>query len=316
MSRLGLPVPPGFVITTTTCLDFFEAKGKMPASLKDDYLAALAKVEKQAGKKFGDKSNPLLLSVRSGAAVSMPGMMDTVLSLGLNDEIAAALVEATGNKKWVFDCYRRLIQMYQNVVLGKSTEPYEEVIKKTKTAKGYKHDMELSGEDWEAVVAEFKVLSDGGLPSDPHEQLETAIAAVFNSWFTPRAVRYREYNNIEGLLGTACNVQTMVRDRGGRGGREGGECMCVFAAWLSLAYSPSSTHPPALGLWEQVGRVGDGCGLYAQSGHGRERFLWGVFGAGAGGGCGERRADPAPSVLSEGDHARGVRRAGQVATAA
>jgi pyruvate, orthophosphate dikinase len=119
-------------------------------------------------------------------------------------------VEATGNKKWVFDCYRRLIQMYQNVVLGKSTEPYEEVIKNTKAAKGYKHDMELSGEDWEAVVAEFKVLSDGGLPSDPHEQLETAIAAVFNSWFTPRAVRYREYNNIEGLLGTACNVQTMV----------------------------------------------------------------------------------------------------------
>jgi pyruvate,orthophosphate dikinase len=210
MSRLGLPVPPGFVITTTTCLDFFEAKGKMPDSLKDEYLAALAKVEKQAGKKYGDKTNPLLLSVRSGAAASMPGMMDTVLSLGLNDEIAAALVEATGNKKWVFDCYRRLIQMYQNVVLGKSTEPYEEVIKNTKAAKGYKHDMELSGEDWEAVVAEFKVLSDGGLPSDPHEQLETAIAAVFNSWFTPRAVRYREYNNIEGLLGTACNVQTMV----------------------------------------------------------------------------------------------------------
>ena len=242
MSRLGLPVPPGFVITTTTCLDFFEAKGKMPASLKDEYLAALAKVEKQAGKKFGDKFNPLLLSVRSGAAVSMPGMMDTVLSLGLNDEIAATLVEATGNKKWVFDCYRRLIQMYQNVVLGKSTEPYEEVIKKTKAAKGYKHDMELSGEDWEAVVAEFKVLSDGGLPSDPHEQLETAIAAVFNSWFTPRAVRYREYNNIEGLLGTACNVQTMVRDRGGRGGREGGVCVCLLPGFLLL----TPLHPPTL----------------------------------------------------------------------
>lgn len=140
----------------------------------------------------------------------------------MNDEIAAALVEATGNKKWVFDCYRRLIQMYQNVVLGKSTEPYEEVIKKTKAAKGYKHDMELTGEDWEAVVDEFKALGEG-LPSDPHGQLETAIAAVFNSWFTPRAVRYREYNNIEGLLGTACNVQTMVRrEEGGEGRGKGG----------------------------------------------------------------------------------------------
>lgn len=224
MSRLGLPVPPGFVITTTTCLDFFEAKGKMPASLKEEYIVALAKVEKQTGKKFGDKTNPLLLSVRSGAAVSMPGMMDTVLNLGLNDDIAAALVEATGNKKWVYDCYRRLIQMYQNVVLGKSTDPYEQVIKKVKATKGYKYDMELSGEDWESVVVEFKILSKGSLPSDPHEQLETAIAAVFNSWFTPRAVRYREYNNIEGLLGTACNVQTMVWGKGGVGeGSEGEE---------------------------------------------------------------------------------------------
>lgn len=202
--------------------------------------------------------------------------MDTVLSLGLNDEIASALVESTGNKKWVFDCYRRLIQMYQNVVLGKSTEPYEEVIKKTKAAKGYKHDMELSGEDWEAVVAEFKVLSEGGLPLDPHEQLETAIAAVFNSWFTPRAVRYREYNNIEGLLGTACNVQTMVRSkrRGEEGWVRGGReeyylCLCCLASHsLSNVILPIHPPTPYVGLWEQVGRVGDRRGLYAQPCHG------------------------------------------------
>jgi len=302
MSRLGLPVPPGFVITTTTCLDFFEAKKKMPLGLKEEYLTALAQVEKQAGKKFGDKSNPLLLSVRSGAAVSMPGMMDTVLSLGLNDEIVAALVESTGNKKWAFDCYRRLIQMYQNVVLGKSTDPYEEVIKKMKVAKGYKYDMQMSGEDWEEVVRQFKGLGEA-LPTDPHEQLETAIAAVFNSWFTPRAVRYREYNNIQGLLGTACNVQTMVR------------VVRPWATTPSLIPGPTS-RPMALfyiaGVWEQVRGLRDRRGLHPEPGHGRERLLRRVLGAGPGGGRGQRRADAALVGVPAAAHARGLPGAGQV----
>jgi pyruvate,orthophosphate dikinase len=116
---------------------------------------------------------------------------DTVLNLGLNDEIVEALVKSTGNKKWAFDCYRRLIQMFQNVVLGKSGEPYEAVIKSMKAARGYKYDSEMTGDDWEQVVAEFKTLSGNTLPADPYEQLEAGISAVFNSWFTPRAVRYR-----------------------------------------------------------------------------------------------------------------------------
>ena len=213
MARLGLNVPAGMTISTEVCQQFYDSGHKLPKGLMDEVLAALTLVEGARGCKFADTDNaPLLLSVRSGAAVSMPGMMDTVLNLGLNDEILPVFAEAHG-WRFAYDCYRRLLDMFGDVVLGISHEKFEKEMAAVKQAKGLKFDIELSAEDLKEVVERFKKVyaRDGkSIPSDPYEQLEMAITAVFGSWNTPRAVKYREINRITGLIGTAVNVQSMV----------------------------------------------------------------------------------------------------------
>src|SRR5688572_436944 len=208
MTKLGLPVPFGFIITTPTCREFFENGNKLPRLLEQEYRVALDLVEKKMGARFGDPGNPLLFSVRSGAPISMPGMMDTILNLGLNDEIAEGLAEKTGNPRFAYDSYRRFIQMFSNVVLDVDGHKFEAVISRYKKAKTYTLDTEMTADDWKAVIAEFKTLSD--FPEDPFRQLLLAVEAVFLSWYSPRANVYREMNNISETLGTAVTVQPMV----------------------------------------------------------------------------------------------------------
>ena len=208
MTRLGLPVPFGLVITTPTCREFFERGNRLPPALETEYRAALELVETRMGARFGDPENPLLFSVRSGAPVSMPGMMNTILNLGLNDAITAGLAKRTGNARFAYDSQRRFMQMFADVVLGVDAERYESVIKAYKTAHGYTTDPELSAEDWQAVIAEFRTIAP--IPDDPFEQLRLAIEAVFKSWLSPRAHVYREMNDIPESLGTAVTVQAMV----------------------------------------------------------------------------------------------------------
>ena len=208
MTRLGLPVPFGLVITTPTCREYFERGNKLPRGLEPEYRAAMKLVEGRMGARFGDPENPLLVSVRSGAPVSMPGMMNTILNLGLNDAITAGLAERTGNPRFAYDSQRRFIQMFADVVLGVDGERYEDVIEAHKKAKGYETDPEMSAEDWQAVIAEFKAIAP--IPEDPFEQLRLAIEAVFTSWHSPRAQVYREMNEIPESLGTAVTVQPMV----------------------------------------------------------------------------------------------------------
>ncbi len=208
MTSLGLPVPFGFIITTPTCREFFDSGNKLPSKLESEYEVALALVEEQMGGRFGDPENPLLFSVRSGAPVSMPGMMNTILNLGMNDEIVEGLARKTGNARFAYDSYRRFIQMYADVVLGTEDECFEEVIAARKAETGKTLDTELDADDWKAVVARFKELVE--FPQDPHTQLKAAVEAVFLSWHTPRAIVYREMNNIDEDLGTAVCVQAMV----------------------------------------------------------------------------------------------------------
>ncbi|MBN7798648.1 pyruvate, phosphate dikinase [Parahaliea mediterranea] len=208
MTSLGLPVPYGFIITTPTCREFFEAGNKLPALLEQEYRVALDLVEKKMGARFGDPENPLLFSVRSGAPVSMPGMMDTILNLGLNDEIAEGLARKTDNPRFAYDCYRRFIQMFANVVLEADGEQFEHEIEQYKAAHGKPLDTDMTAEDWQAIIATFKTLVN--FPEDPFTQLKMAVEAVFLSWHTPRAYVYREMNNIPETLGTAVNVQAMV----------------------------------------------------------------------------------------------------------
>ena len=208
MTSLGLPVPFGFIITTPTCREFFEFGNKLPPLLEQEYRVALDLVEKKMGARFGDPENPLLFSVRSGAAVSMPGMMNTILNLGLNDEIAAGLARKTDKPRFAYDCYRRFIQMFANVVLEADGEQFEHEIEKYKAAHGKRNDVEMSAEDWQEIVRIYKTLVD--FPEDPFVQLKLAVEAVFLSWHTPRAYVYREMNNIPETLGTAVNVQAMV----------------------------------------------------------------------------------------------------------
>ena len=208
MTNLGLPVPFGFVITTPTCLEFFERGNTFPTLLEQEYRVALDLVEKQMGARFGDPENPLLFSVRSGAPVSMPGMMDTILNLGLNDEIVEGLATKTGNPRFAYDSYRRFIQMFGDVVLGVKGERFEEAISEYKAKSNKVADVEMSAEDWQAVIEQFKRFTD--FPQDPFEQLKAAVEAVFLSWYSPRAHVYREMNNISETLGTAVNVQAMV----------------------------------------------------------------------------------------------------------
>ena len=208
MTSLGLPVPFGFVITTPTCRDFFSAGNRLPNRLEQEYRVAIDLVEKHMGAEFGDPDNPLLFSVRSGAPVSMPGMMNTILNLGLNDEIVEGLARKSDNPRFAYDCYRRFIQMFADVVLGVEGKLFEEVIAQHKAKLGKQQDTDLSAGDWQDVIARFKTMAE--IPSDPFVQLKMAIEAVFLSWHTPRAAVYREMNNIPDSLGTAVNVQSMV----------------------------------------------------------------------------------------------------------
>ena len=213
MVTYGLPVPPGFILTTHACLEY----GKNPAFLDgiwDDVVASMKTLEKEAGKTFGTGSNPLLVSVRSGAPISMPGMMDTILNLGLNDESVESLAKAADDRRFAFDSYRRFIQMYGNVVHGVDGEAFEEVLTHTKKQLGLTFDNEIPAKDLEAIVAEFKKIfkekAGFAFPSDPWDQLKNAILAVFKSWGNPRAVTYRKLHNISDSLGTAVNIVSMV----------------------------------------------------------------------------------------------------------
>ncbi len=213
MSRIGVPVPPGFTVTTEACNEY-SANGKFPDGMWDQMLASLAVVEKEAGKKFGDSKNPLLVSCRSGAKFSMPGMMDTVLNIGLNDETAKGMVELTGNERFVYDSYRRLIQMFGSVVLEISDEAFEHPMDSFKESKGYKLDTEMTASDLKELTKIFKdvVKSVKGFdfPQEPLEQMRLATQAVFRSWNGKRAVDYRKAERIPDNLGTAVNIVTMV----------------------------------------------------------------------------------------------------------
>lgn len=213
MASIGVPVPPGFTITTEVCTYFYENNKTYPADLKEQVNAALAGIEAKMGKKFGDADNPLLFSVRSGARVSMPGMMDTVLNLGLNDETVKGLAKVSGNEKFAYDSYRRFIQMYGDVVMGVHSDNFEHVLDKVRDENGYKFDNQMTVDQLKDVIAQFKKICDDAgkpLPQDPQTQLWGAIGAVFGSWMIDRAITYRKLNNIPGNWGTAVNVQTMV----------------------------------------------------------------------------------------------------------
>jgi pyruvate, orthophosphate dikinase len=208
MTNMGLPVPYGFIITTSTCREFFQSGNKLPRLLEQEYRVALDLVEKNMGERFGDPDNPLLFSVRSGAPVSMPGMMNTILNLGLNDEITEGLARKTDNPRFAYDSYRRFIQMFADVVMGVEGEKFEHELTQYKKAHGKNLDVEMSADDWQEIVRIYKTLVD--FPEDPFEQLKLAVEAVFMSWHTPRAIVYREMNNIPDTVGTAVNVQAMV----------------------------------------------------------------------------------------------------------
>src|SRR6478736_1411802 len=214
MANLGLPVPPGFTITTDVCTYYYGNDKEYPAILRGQVEKALAQVGRITGKTFGDKSNPLLVSVRSGARASMPGMMDTVLNLGLNDETVEALAKKSGDRRFAYDSYRRFITMYSDVVLGVGHEHFEELLDHHKERQGYSLDTDLSADDWAELVVRYKkrVKDELGreFPQEPHEQLWGAIGAVFGSWMNQRAITYRKLHNIPESWGTAVNVQAMV----------------------------------------------------------------------------------------------------------
>ncbi|NOY64436.1 MAG: pyruvate, phosphate dikinase [Nitrospirae bacterium] len=214
MTNLKIPVPAGFTITTEACNEFFKNKKKFPPGMWDQVLKNLKKVEKAMGMKFGDPKNPLLVSVRSGAKFSMPGMMDTVLNLGLNDTTMKALIKKTNNERFAYDSYRRFIAMFGSIVMGIDKKVFDNALEKMKKEKGVQLDTELTTEDLKELVNEFKKLyrehTGTDFPEDPLEQLKLAIMAVFGSWFGERAVKYRKLNDIPDDLGTACNVQAMV----------------------------------------------------------------------------------------------------------
>ena len=214
MASIGLPVPPGFTITTEECVAYLQDGADFSGGLRAAVLEALAHVEATVGKRFGDDADPLLVSVRSGARVSMPGMMDTVLNLGLNDATVQGLAASSGDARFAWDSYRRFIQMYSDVVLGIDHGLFEEALEIAKEDKGFYNDTEMAAEDWQALVAEYNtIVADelgGPFPQDVHEQLWGAIRAVFDSWDSDRAKVYRRLNDIPGDWGTAVNVQAMV----------------------------------------------------------------------------------------------------------
>ncbi|HXM88824.1 MAG TPA: PEP/pyruvate-binding domain-containing protein, partial [Candidatus Acidoferrum sp.] len=220
MARLKLPVPPGFTISTQVCNYFYDHAHKYPKGLTEGVAKSVARVEKALGRKFGDARNPLLVSVRSGARVSMPGMMDTVLNLGLTDETVKGLESISGNPRFAWDSYRRFCQMFGDVVLKLKPEnkndpdPFEEIIDHKKATRGVRNDTDLNVDDLQELVGEFRALIRSrvgrDIPQDPREQLWMAIGAVFDSWHNDRAITYRRINNIPGDWGTAVTVQSMV----------------------------------------------------------------------------------------------------------
>ncbi|MFN4228068.1 MAG: pyruvate, phosphate dikinase [Candidatus Ratteibacteria bacterium] len=214
MTNAGIPVPPGFTITTEMCRYYYKNNKKLPNDFDQELNKYLKKLEKVTGKKFGDTKNPLLVSVRSGAKFSMPGMMDTILNLGLNDEAVKGLAESTNNERFAYDAYRRFIQMFGNVVMGIEKNEFEKILEEKKKERGVHYDSELTAEDLKEIVEKFKKIykekTGKDFPQDPMEQLKMAINAVFESWNNPRAITYRKLNKIPDDLGTAVNICTMV----------------------------------------------------------------------------------------------------------
>ena len=214
MTKLGMPVPYGFTITTEACTKYYDDNETIAQEILDQIFEALSKVEKIAGKKFGDSENPFLVSVRSGARASMPGMMDTILNLGLNDVSVEGLAKLTDNPRFAYDCYRRFIQMYSDVVMGLSKSDFEKIIDELKEKKGVKLDTDLNADDLKELINSFKAIYKANkgeeFPQDPKVQLVGAVEAVFRSWNNPRAIVYRRMNDIPGSWGTAVNVQSMV----------------------------------------------------------------------------------------------------------
>ncbi len=214
MTGLGMPVPQGFTISTEACTQYYEDGEKINDEIQAQIMEYIVKLEEITGKKFGDMENPLLVSVRSGARASMPGMMDTILNLGLNEQVVEVIAKKSGNPRWAYDCYRRFIQMYSDVVMEVGKKYFEELIDKMKEERGVTQDVELTAEDLktlaEQIKAEYKSKIGSDFPSDPKEQLMGAIKAVFRSWNNPRAIVYRRMNDIPGSWGTAVNVQSMA----------------------------------------------------------------------------------------------------------
>src|SRR5712691_1443416 len=213
MTRAGMPVPPGFTITTEACRAYYKSKGHFPPGMWEQVTTALKKLEAQSGKKLGDAHNPLLVSVRSGARASMPGMMDTILNLGLNDETARGLAKSSGDQRFAFDSYRRFIQMYSDVVLGIDKEKFEHELFALRDRSGVKTDAQIPGKGLKELIETYKkIVTDHNhqFPQDVNDQLWGAIGAVFSSWNNQRAITYRRLNGIPDDWGTAVNVQAMV----------------------------------------------------------------------------------------------------------
>src|SRR5215208_5911448 len=224
MTRAGLPVPPGLVVTTEACNAFFDNDKNFPEGMWEQVKDGLKKIEEKVGKKFGDSKNPLLVSVRSGAAFSMPGMMDTVLNLGLNEETVQGLAEQTGDLRFALDAYRRFASLFGEIVMGVAHEKFERVLDRFKAQTQGGRDTDLQSDDLREIIAAEKqiILSEqSAIPEDPYEQLRVAIAAVFNSWMGRRAIDYRRVNRIPDSLGTAVNVQAMVFGNMGAGSGTG-----------------------------------------------------------------------------------------------
>ncbi len=214
MTNLGMPVPQGFTITTEACTQYYEDGEQINDEIQAQIMEYIAKMEEITGKKFGDLENPLLVSVRSGARASMPGMMDTILNLGLNEDVVEVIAKKSGNPRWAYDCYRRFIQMYSDVVMEVGKKYFEELIDQMKAKRGVTQDVELTAEDLKELAGQFKAEYKSKIgqdfPTDPKEQLMGAIKAVFRSWNNPRAIVYRRMNDIPGSWGTAVNVQSMA----------------------------------------------------------------------------------------------------------
>jgi pyruvate,orthophosphate dikinase len=258
MMNLGIPVPPGFTISTEVCEEFYKLGRKYPEGFQEELSLNLSRLEKLMGKKLGDPTDPLLVSVRSGAAVSMPGMMETILNLGLNDKAVEGLAAITKNPRFAWDAYRRFIQMFGNVAKGVNSELFEEILESVKKQRGIELDTELTADDLKRIVDQYKRIYKKELkhdfPQDPMEQLNDAIGAVFGSWNNPKALKYRSLNQIKGLKGTAVNVQTMVF---GNFGNDSGTGVCF-------------TRDPSTGKNEFYGEYlmnAQGEDVVAESGH-------------------------------------------------